>query len=91
MQKIMSRRIPLQLYTDSDSLFKVIIKNSSTTERRLMIDIQATREAYGNKEIVDIGWVRSEDNPADALTKRGTCLAMNRLIDGGRVDLEVLQ
>lgn len=91
MQKIMSKRIPLQLYTDSDSLFKVISKNSSTTERRLMIDLQATREAYGNKEIADIGWVRSEDNPADALTKRGTCLAMNRLLDEGRVDLEVLQ
>lgn len=79
------------LYTDSDSLFKVIIKNSSTTERRLMIDLEATREAYGNHDIADIGWVQSSDNPADALTKKGRCPALMQLIDEGRLDMEVLQ
>lgn len=58
----MECKVPLMLYTDSDSLLKVIIKHSSTTERRRIIDLQicfhymeATREAYGNHEITDIG------------------------------------
>ena len=91
LQNILQRKIPLLLYTDSDSLFKVIVKNSTTTERRLMIDLQATREAYGNHEISDIGWVKSDDNPADALTKRHHCAALIKIMDTGRLDLEVLQ
>lgn len=56
-----------------------------------MIGLEATREAYGSHDIADIGWVRSGDNPTDCLTKAGVCDPMTRLMDKGKLDLEVLQ
>lgn len=38
-------KVPLKMFTDSLQLFHVITKGSSTAERRLVIDVTATREA----------------------------------------------
>ncbi len=54
-----------------------------------MIDIKGVREAYEAEEISNVGWVRSEDNPADGLTKRGRCGALEKFLDTGRPDVEV--
>lgn len=81
LEQMLDKTLPLQLHTDSDSVFKVIVKNSSTTERRLMIDLEATREAYGSHDIDDIHWVRSGDNPADCLIKAGVCDLMTPLVN----------
>lgn len=54
---------------DSENLLKVIVKSSVKTEKRLMVYIWATREDYDRREIRDVGWVRSEHNVADGLTK----------------------
>lgn len=40
-----------------------------TTEHRLMIDIQETREASHQKGIANIGWMDRYRNKADALSK----------------------
>lgn len=34
-----------------------------------MIDIEAGRQAYNEHEISDIGWVRTQNNRDDMLTK----------------------
>lgn len=39
-------RIPITLLTDAKSLFDVLSKGTSTTEKRLMIDIESTRQSY---------------------------------------------
>ena len=39
ISRILNRDIPLRIFTDSLSLFNVIVKSTTTTERRLMIDI----------------------------------------------------
>ena len=91
LEHMSTRKIPLLMYTDSDSVFKVIIKNSMTTERRLMTDLEAPRQAYSAREISDIGWVCSADNPADGFTKQGECVALRKLMEDGRLDVEVLQ
>eukprot|EP00171_Calliarthron_tuberculosum_P022791 IDg22791t1 len=46
LQRILQRRVALQMLTDSKSLFDIITKCSNSTERRLMIDMEAIREAY---------------------------------------------
>ena len=69
LELLLSRRIPLQIFTDSKTLFDVIVRGSTTRERRLMIDIYATRQAYRRDEIADIGLIRSEYNLADCMTK----------------------
>lgn len=69
LQHLVGRHIPLAMLTDSRSLFDVITKHSSTSEKRLMIDIAAAREGYPKLEISDIGLVQREHNEADAFIK----------------------
>lgn len=90
LQRVLGHPVPLAMLTDSESLFKTIVKSTTTTEKRLMIDIQAAQEAYGKQEISDVGWIRSEDNPADR-TKPAPRAALERLMDTGRLDLSVQQ
>ncbi len=61
------------MFTDSKHLFDVITTGSYTTEKRLMVEIKATREAYNKNEISNVGWVPGTFNPADELTKPITC------------------
>ena len=91
LRNIISKDIPLTLVTDSESLFKVIVKSTTTTERRLMIDVKVAREAYARHDISDVGWLRSHNNPADGLTKIGKCTSLTRLLDTGVLQLEVEQ
>lgn len=44
-------------------------KGPALTERRLMIEIYVTRQAYEALEIDDIGWIPTAESPADALTR----------------------
>ena len=69
LKDMLSKEVPLQMYTDSKSLFDVLTKNSSTLEKRMMIYLAASREAYKSGEISEVGHLRSEDNLVDAFTK----------------------
>ena len=89
MEEILDQRIPLQMMTDSRSLFDVIVRNSNTSERRLMIDIKDVRESYESQKISNVGFVRSEDNPADAFTKSKHCDALESILRTGAIDLHV--
>lgn len=91
LQRIVRNDIPLAMLTNSDSLFKTIVKSTTTTEKRLMIDIEAARKAHSKQEISDVGWIRSEDNPAHGLTKPTPCPALEKLLDTGRADRPVQQ
>lgn len=91
LQRILAQHLPLAMLTDSESLFKSIVKSTTTTEKRLMIDLEAARQSYGTQKISDVGWIRSEDNPADGLTKPAPCKALEKLLETGRVDDPVQQ
>ena len=86
LQRLLGRNIALQMFTDSKSLFDVITKCSSTTEKRLMIDISTVRTAYESFEVSEVGFIRSENNPADAFTKPGSFPSLKRIIETSRAD-----
>lgn len=44
MQSMIGTKIPLTTITDSEKVFKVIVKSTITTEKRLMIDVEDARE-----------------------------------------------
>ena len=46
LEQLLQQRITIQMFTDSKSLFGVIIRASKNSERRLIIDITAAMEAY---------------------------------------------
>lgn len=61
--------VHLKLYTDNKSLFDVTSKGSRTSEKRLMVNIDAAREGCRKMEIWDIGFVKTPHNFADGITK----------------------
>lgn len=89
LQTIYRKKIPLHILTDSLQMFDVITKASSTTERRLMIYIEAARESYNREEISNVGLVLSENNIADSLTKPNK--ALEKLLATGIDDNPVQQ
>ena len=91
LQKQYGRNIPLQMRTDSKQMFDVITKASHTSERRLMIDIAATREAYNANEVSNVGLLGSENNVADGLTKPKYCKALEALLRTGKDENPVEQ
>lgn len=83
LERIYRQHLPLVMLTDSKQMFDVITRASHTTEKRLMIDVAAAREAYNRGEISNVGLVRSEHNVVDGLTKPGFCAAVDRVLRTG--------
>jgi hypothetical protein len=88
---MIDRDVPIHAFTDSLSLFDVITRSTSTSEKRLMIDITAAKEAYHEGTIGIIGFVRTAFNPADAFTKVTRCLALEGIIIKGKISHPIEQ
>lgn len=56
-----------------------------------MVDIEAGREAYGKQETSDVSRIRTEDNPANALSKSTPCPALEGLLDTTEFGITVQQ
>ena len=69
LERMLGRSISLEMLTDSKQLFDAVCNSTRTKERRLMLDIDAAKQAFRRKEISDLGLIRSGENLADALTK----------------------
>ena len=88
LQRILKRKIPLTMITDSEQLFKIIIKSMTTPEKRLMIDVEAARAAYNEGEIRDVGWIPGAKNSADEFTKAPECPVLIKILDTGVCDVD---
>lgn len=55
LEAMLGKSVTLSMVTDSDSLFKVILQSSTTTETRRVIDVQTGTEAYQERKIYNIG------------------------------------
>lgn len=69
LEDLYGRHISLQLFTNSKSLFDEISKGSRISEKRLIIDISAAIKGFSDRLISDFGFVRSDRNLSDGLTK----------------------
>jgi len=91
LQSMLGRKLPLLMLTDSLPLFNVLTRAKQTSERRLMVDISAAREAYNDRSISKIAFTRSEFNPADGLTRTQPNAALLKLLRTHIVDHPVEQ
>jgi hypothetical protein len=91
IEMITSYKIPIVVLTDSLSLFIVITKASTTAEKRLMIDLSVLKQAYDRREVETIGFVRTEHNPADMLTKVTRCPILHNILCSGQIHHPVEQ
>lgn len=91
LSEIVNQQVPLNTVTDSESIFKIIVQSSTTTEKRLMIDLQACREAYDEGCIDNVGWVRSEYNVADCFTKMNKADFIQDIMRSGQLQNVLFQ
>ena len=89
--KLLGKDVHLRVFTDSKTLFDSIVTLCSMTEKRLLIDIAGLREAYRNGELSNLGWIRSGNNPADALTKDKRESTLHRLLTSKVLDIPIAQ
>lgn len=78
LEDLYSRHFPLQLFTDSKSLFNV--EGIGNLRKRLMLDVTAAGEGFLECLISDIGFLRSDRNLADGLTKTVSQASLQRSI-----------
>jgi len=81
--------LPLNLCTDSKSLYECLVKLGTTQEKRLMIDILCLRQAYERRLITEVVWIDRNTNPADAMTKLKSCQALRELINTNKVNIKL--
>lgn len=89
LRKVIGKEVRLTMLTDSMSLFKVIINSSVLSEKRLMIDISAARQAYETNDIDHIGWIPTKANVANGLTKFGICDTLNSYLRDHLLSTEI--
>lgn len=82
LRYMLKEEVPLKALTDSSSLFSIIIRSTSITERRLMIYLQAAREAFDRSDIAEIGWIERARNISYSLTKPAPCDSMLQFMAG---------
>lgn len=58
LERLHKRCVSITLLTDSKSLFGIISKETLTLEKRLMIYVRSTREAYDREVVEHFGWIR---------------------------------
>lgn len=86
LHAISGRKFTITLLTDEKSPFDFIAKGSDPSEKRLMIDIAAARQAYDQEEINDLGWIRRDCNVSDSMTKIAVNKIMKKFILTGKIE-----
>ena len=66
-----TKSLPIEIYTDSKSLFDTIKSKKNILEKRLRIDIAMLREMFEQKLITNIRNISTKNQLANALTKKG--------------------
>ena len=69
LSTMLQRKVKTVVLTDSKCLFDTITKLSTVSEKRLLIDIAAIREAYTNGDLTNVLHVVSTYNLANVFTK----------------------
>ncbi len=66
-------------------LFDGLTTLNTTTEKRLLIDLNMLSQCYERRKIVEILWIPGDQNPADGLTKHNACNALKKLMQTNQI------
>lgn len=89
-QRLCKSRFPHPCW-DLDWLVNVLIRSLRTSERRSGIDLAARLKEYDDRELDDVGFVRTEGRIADASTKLCWNEILQRMLDEAFVNQSVAQ
>ena len=74
--------------TDSDSLYRNLRTSNTVTDMSMRVNVARLREMTDKGEIT-VKWVKSEEQLADSLTKRGASSeALVQVLDAGKLKME---
>ena len=65
-----TKQVPVEAFTHCYSLYEAAHSTTAVTDKRLRIEIAILREGLSRKEFT-LQWVKTEEQLADCLTKRG--------------------
>lgn len=91
-KELLGTWITVEAYSDSKTLFNVIVKEGATIERCLQIYIFALRKSYEQGAFTKFGWIPGPTNIADAPTKDSTNgnSSLWKLMNSNRMDIQPL-
>ena len=69
------------LGTDSRSLYDHVHLKGSCKENRLVVELNALKEALGTGQLSNLEWVETEKQPADGLTKHMAALLVLKILN----------
>lgn len=69
LRTILSRDFQVRVLDFSSNLFSVVVKYTTTTEKRLVLGSRGIREALQRRQFMYIGWVYRKRHPHYGLTK----------------------
>lgn len=81
LSSILNRKVPIEIFTDSKSIFETVSKLTSITEKRLLIYLLALRKAYTSGEIRNVGHILTNYNVADSLTEKMSSTIIIQLLE----------
>lgn len=65
---ILQRDLPRPILMDSSSLFSVVVKETTKTEKRLIIDFRTAGESFQGRDIDEIGRIQRNQNLSEGPT-----------------------
>lgn len=87
LNSMMDRVIPLRVYRDSRSLYDCLTRINQTTEKRLLIHLRMLRQSYERREITEVFWIPTAQNPAYSFTKASPTSVLNSLLNSNKLYL----
>ena len=88
---VLHAKIPLVILIDSKSVFDSVTRSSPTLEKRLAIDLALVQEAHKGFEIDQLGFLRTENNVADPMTKIMDSKALSKIFCENQFAFEIEQ
>mmetsp|Transcript_18009 Transcript_18009/g.31283 ORF Transcript_18009/g.31283 Transcript_18009/m.31283 type:complete len:99 (+) Transcript_18009:295-591(+) len=75
LSEILQHDVKLIVFTENKGVYETITKRTTVPNKRVMIKLAVIREAYEKGGIASVGFIRSEHNPANGMTKKKTVMA----------------
>lgn len=88
---ILKTTLKITIPTDGTTLFNVLIRTNSTTEKCLLIDLNAAIETYNDGIIDDIIWIHRKCNLAGTITTPTILTELLQAVDEWNTHYEVQQ
>ena len=81
--------ISIIVYIDLYLLYECLVKLGTITKKCLIIDIMAIRQSYKRRELQEVYWINSNNNPIDAITKSAANMALEKFLNNNQLTIRL--